>query len=87
MSERLLPSGLSRPLRLQRDEELVTYDVYAGGGENGRMCRIYSFDARDDVAAEDFVVQRLTHRSVELWCRSRRVAHFAGKRRDQRRTM
>ena len=59
---------------------MISYDVYAGAGANGRMCRVYSFNARDDVAAEAFVTQRLTERAVELWCRSRRVACFSGKR-------
>ena len=59
---------------------MISYDVYSGGGENARMCRVYSFNARDDVAAEAFVTQRLTDRGVELWCRSRRVARFDGRR-------
>lgn len=57
---------------------MITYDVYAGIGDQGRMCRVYSFNARDDVAAEAFVTQRLTDRAVELWCCSRRVARFGG---------
>ena len=56
------------------------YNVYADWGQGGRMCRAYSFTAPDDLAAEEFVADRLTNRSVELWCNSRRVARFEGKR-------
>jgi hypothetical protein len=48
------------------------------------MCRVYSFNARDDLAAEEFVKDRLTDRAVELWCHSRRVAYFEGKRSSAR---
>ena len=34
------------------------YNVYAG--EAGRMSRVYSFSAADDVAAKQFVKDRLT---------------------------
>ena len=54
------------------------YNVYAG--ESGRMSRIYSFSAADDVAAKNFVRERLTETPVELWCYSKRVARFDGKR-------
>jgi len=57
---------------------MALYDVHALCGTGGRMCRVYSFKARDDLAAEDFVVNRLTERTVELWCHSRRVARFEG---------
>jgi hypothetical protein len=59
---------------------MALYNVYAGCGEGGRKCRVYSFTARDDQAAEEFVKGRLTDRAVELWCFSRRVARFEGKR-------
>ena len=55
------------------------YDVYAGSGEN-RLARVYSFIAEGDTAAEEFVLDRLTAKPVELWCRSRRVARFEGKK-------
>ncbi|HEY1143726.1 MAG TPA: hypothetical protein VGE68_06795 [Sphingomicrobium sp.] len=55
------------------------YDVYAGDSANGRISRVYSFMASDDLAAEEFVVARLTDKPVELWCYSRRVARFSGK--------
>jgi len=63
---------------------MPSYDVYAGRREGGRMCRVYSFNARDDLAAEEFVGDRLTDRAVELWCHSRRVAYFEGKRSSAR---
>jgi len=44
------------------------------------MIRVYSFDAADDVEAERFVLDRLTEKSVELWCYSRKVARYEGKR-------
>ena len=53
------------------------YNVYAE--EGGRMSRIYSFTASDDVAAKQFARERLTEKPVELWCYSKRVAQFAGK--------
>lgn len=53
------------------------YNVYAG--ETGRMSRVYSFTAADDVAARAFVTERLTDKPVELWCYSKRVARFEGK--------
>lgn len=53
------------------------YNVFTDGG--GRLCRIYSFTARDDGAAEEFVTNRLTDIPVELWCNSRRVARFDRK--------
>jgi hypothetical protein len=53
------------------------YNVYAG--EAGRMSRVYSFSAADDVAAKQFVKDRLTDVPVELWCYSKRVARFDGK--------
>lgn len=58
---------------------MALYNVYTECGEAGRKTRIYSFTASDDVAAEEFVANRLTHRAVELWCFSRRVARFDGK--------
>jgi len=59
---------------------MALYNVYAGCGEGGRLSRVYSFTAADDVAAEQFVTQRLTNKPVELWCYARRVARFEGKR-------
>ena len=56
------------------------YTVYAGYGENRRMVRIYSFEKPDDLTAETFVLARLTDQPVELWCRSRKVAYFEGKK-------
>ena len=56
------------------------YNVYAGSGEGGRFSRVYSFTAEDDSAAERFVVARLTDKPVELWCYSRKVARFDGKK-------
>jgi hypothetical protein len=56
------------------------YDVYAGNGKGGRFSRVYSFSADGDTAAEGFVLDRLTEKPVELWCRSRRVAYFEGKK-------
>jgi hypothetical protein len=53
---------------------MPTYTVFAGFGESGRMTCVYSFTAADDVAAEEFVIDRLTEKPVELWCRSRRIA-------------
>ena len=53
------------------------YNVYAG--ETGRMSRVYSFSAPDDVAAKQFVTEHLTETPVELWCYSKRVARFEGK--------
>ena len=53
------------------------YNVYAG--EAGRMSRVYSFSAADDVAAKQFVKDRLTDVPVEVWCYSKRVARFDGK--------
>lgn len=44
------------------------------------MTRIYSFKAADDVEAERFVLMRLTEKPVELWCYSRKVAQYEGKR-------
>ncbi len=58
---------------------MALYNVYAGCGEGGRMSRIYSFTARNDPAAEEFVMDRLTDKPVELWCNSRRIARFEGK--------
>lgn len=55
------------------------YNVYAGSGEGGRLSRVYSFSAHDDLAAEKFVTDRLTDKPVELWCYSRRVARYEGK--------
>ena len=63
---------------------MPSYDVYAGFGEGRRMCRVYSFNASDDLAAEEFVADRLTDRAVELWFRSRRVAYLEGKRSSAR---
>lgn len=54
------------------------YNVYAG--EGGRMVRVYSFTAADDVAAKSFVKDRLTDEPVELWCHSKRVARFGRDR-------
>lgn len=62
-------------------EAVSRYDVYAGNGDRGRIARVYSFTAADDMAAEEFVTARLTHEPVELWCHSRRVARFEGKQR------
>jgi hypothetical protein len=56
------------------------YSVYVALGEGRRTACVYSFTARDDVAAEKFVAERLTSRPVELWYHSRRVAQFDGKR-------
>ena len=56
------------------------YDVYTSGSSDRRRARIYSFTADDDLAAEDFVIARLTDQPVELWCYSRRVAQFSGPR-------
>jgi len=33
----------------------------------------------DDLAAEKFVLARLTDKPVELWCFSRRIARYEGK--------
>ena len=55
------------------------YNVRAGYGEGGRMSRVYSFTAPNEVVAEAFVMDRLTEQSVELWCFSRKVACFEGK--------
>jgi hypothetical protein len=55
------------------------YNVYAGSGESGRASRVYSFTAEDDMAAEKFVLARLTDKPVELWCFSRRIARYEGK--------
>ena len=57
---------------------MALYNVYSDCGEGGRLSRIYSFTARDDVSAEKFVIDRLTDRPVELWCHSRRVARLEG---------
>ena len=59
---------------------MAEYRVFAGCGEAGRMTRIYSFKAADDVEAERFVLMRLTEKPVELWCYSRKVAQYEGKR-------
>lgn len=59
---------------------MPTFSVYAGYGENCRMVRIYSFQEPDDLTAEKFVRARLTDEPVELWCRSRKVARFEGKK-------
>ena len=59
---------------------MPTYNVYAAYGEGGRLLRIYSFQKPDDVTAESFVLERLTDEPVELWCRSRKVARFEGKK-------
>ena len=53
---------------------MALYNVYAG--DNGRMVRVYSFTATDDVAAKQFVRERLTDEPIELWCYSKRVARF-----------
>lgn len=58
------------------------YNVYSDCGEGSRRSRIYSFTAVDDGAAEGFVTARLTATPVELWCYSRRVARYQGKRSD-----
>jgi hypothetical protein len=58
---------------------VITYEVYADRPGGGARCRVYSFKAYDDVAAETFVMERLTDRTIELWCHSRRVARFEGK--------
>ena len=55
------------------------YNVCTEYGQGGRMCRVYSFNAPDDGAAEQFVIDRITDRAVELWCYSRKVAGFQGK--------
>lgn len=44
------------------------------------MVRIYSFECESDANAEAFVLERLTADAVELWCRSRKLARFEGKR-------
>lgn len=59
---------------------MPTYNVRAGYGEGGRMVRIYSFESESDAVAEEFVLERLTADPVELWCRSRKLARFEGKR-------
>jgi hypothetical protein len=59
---------------------MPTYNVRAGYGEGGRMVRIYSFESESDAVAEAFVLERLTADPVELWCRSRKLARFEGKR-------
>jgi len=58
---------------------MALYSVYAKCGSGERLSRVYSFTARDDVAAENFVAGRLTSRAVELWSYARRVARFEGK--------
>ena len=55
------------------------YNVYTADGEGGRLSRVYSFTALDDVAAKAFVTDRLTDKPVELWCYSIKVARFDGK--------
>lgn len=65
---------------LEAEGLMPEYRVFAGCGEGGRMIRVYSFDATDDVEAERFVLDRLTEKSVELWCYSRKVARYEGKR-------
>jgi hypothetical protein len=57
---------------------MALYNVYAKCGSGDRLSRVYSFTARDDVAAGTFVTDRLTSRAVELWCYARRVARFEG---------
>jgi hypothetical protein len=59
---------------------MPTYNVRAGYGEGGRMVRIYSFECESDANAEAFVLERMTADAVELWCRSRKLARFEGKR-------
>ena len=59
---------------------MADYRVFAGCGDGGRMIRVYSFKAADDVEAEKFVLDRLTDKAVELWCYSRKVATYEGKR-------
>jgi len=59
---------------------MPTYNVMAGFGSGGRMSVIYSFQKPDDVTAEAFVLARLSDEPVELWCRSRCVARFEGKK-------
>ena len=56
------------------------YSVYAtpGGGERRRRDPIYTFEARDEAAAGEFVVSRLTKQSMELWYGSRLIARFDG---------
>lgn len=56
------------------------YQVLAGGGARCRLFKVYDFTATDDVAAEDFVLTRLTDQPVELWCFSRRVGRFEGRK-------
>ena len=58
---------------------VITFDVYADRPDGGARCRVYSFKADDDVAAEAFVTERLRHRTIELRCHLRRVARFEGK--------
>ena len=55
------------------------YNVCVRYGENGRISPVYSFTAPDDLAAEEFVMDRLTEKPVELWSHSRRVARFEGR--------
>lgn len=62
---------------------MAQYNVFIDCGGGGRLSRVYSFTARDDVAAEKFVTDRLTSRPVELWCCSRKVARFEGKQLRQ----
>lgn len=59
------------------------YNVYAPQGAGGRQTRVYSFTASCTSAAEEFVLQRLTESPVELWCGSKRVARFQGRRISQ----
>ena len=56
------------------------YDVYTSQSSPRRRARAYSFTADDDLAAEEFVTARLTDQPVELWCYSRLVARFSGRK-------
>jgi hypothetical protein len=73
-------NGRSRSTLVQFGEVVVAfYNVYTEYGTAGRMSRIYSFTAAQDLAAEEFVTARLTDKPVELWCHSRRVRRFEGR--------
>jgi hypothetical protein len=80
MSREAKLNGQSRPTAsLHGEAMMVQYNVFTDCGGGDRLSRVYSFTARDDVAAEKFVTDRLTSRPVELWCCSRKVRRFEGK--------
>lgn len=67
---------LHRPFFVATGYRMPQYDVFLVKPLSGRLSRCYSFDARNDAEAEEFVRGRQTADAIELWFRTRRVARY-----------